>query len=52
MSYLEEVFRHVATEVFQQRDFLGETFWKLLDGMKMFQTIAFDVLNIPVNKNK
>ena len=48
---LEQVLAHVVAEVFQQRHFLRESIGKVMQRVKMFGSIAFNVLHISITSN-
>jgi len=50
-SHLQQVFIHVVSEVFQQRDFLVEHLWEHFECVVVLLTIPLNVVNIPGKQN-
>ena len=46
------MFTHVITKIFEKSDLLHHSFRKHRQGVKMFGSISFNVLNIPKNTIK
>lgn len=51
LSHLQQVFIHVVSEVFQQRDFLVEHLWEHFECVVVLLAVPLNVVNIPGKQN-